>query len=100
MSDAAIFIGFFGGIFVIRIIAATMVFCWLLPAGDRCPHCDAATLRVQSPVWNRLVPALRTSWCAECGWEGMLRHGALTPTPPTREWRLPRSKAARRRRVG
>ena len=100
MSDAAIFIGFFGGLFVLRIVVATIVFCWLLPAGDRCPHCDAPTLRVESRLWNRLVPPLRTSWCPECGWEGMLRHGPVTPTPPTGQWRLPPSKVAPRRRVG
>jgi hypothetical protein len=78
MSDAAIFIAFFGGAFILRIIAATVVFCWLLPAGDRCPHCDAPTLWMRRPLLNRLVPRLRTSWCPECGWEGMLRHGPLT----------------------
>jgi hypothetical protein len=97
MSDAAIFIGVFGGIFVLRIIAATVVFCWILPAGDRCPHCDAATIWVKSPVWNRLIPALRTSWCPDCGWEGMLRHGPLTPTSPSSEWKLPEFRAAKRK---
>ena len=96
MSDAAIFIGFFGGIFVLRIIAATVVFFWLLPAGDRCPACDAPTLRVQSPVWNRIAPWLRTSWCPDCGWDGMLRHGPLTP-PPTTTPSLPPVKATRRK---
>jgi hypothetical protein len=100
MSDAAIFIGFFGGIFVLRIVAATVVFCWLLPRGDRCPNCDAVTLRVQSPVWNRLVPWLRTSWCPECNWDGMLRHGPLTPAPPTATPSLPPVKAARKRETG
>ena len=96
MSDAAIFIGFFGGIFVLRIIAATVVLCWLLPAGDRCPNCDAPTLWVKSPVWNRLFPWLRTSWCPDCGWDGMLRHGPLTP-PPVSTPSLPPVKAVRRR---
>ena len=85
MSDAVIFVAFFGGIFVLRIIAATVVFFWLLPAGDRCPHCDAATFWIRKPTMNRLMPWLRTSWCADCGWEGALRHGPLTPvgdTPP------------------
>ena len=81
MSDAVIFVVFFGGFVVLRIIAATFVFFYILPAGDRCPNCDAATIRVKSPVWNRIMPWFRTSWCYRCGWEGMLRHGELTPEP-------------------
>jgi hypothetical protein len=79
MSDDVIFVLVFGGFFVLRIIAATLVFFWILPEGDRCPNCDAVTMRVQSTTWNRLMPWFRTSWCYECGWEGMLRHGAVTP---------------------
>ena len=88
MSESVIFLAVFGGIFVLRIVAATVFFYYILPAGDRCPMCDAPTLRVESRGWNRVCPWLRTSWCYECHWEGMLRHGALTPPPsPT-----PRSK--------
>ena len=83
MSDAVIFIVAFGGLFVLRIIAATIVFLWILPEGDRCPHCDAVTLRVQSAGWNRLMPWFRTSWCYECGWDGLLR-GPTQPVSPTR----------------
>jgi hypothetical protein len=79
MSDAAIFSIVFGGIFVLRFIAATVVFFWILPRGDRCPNCDAVTVRVQSRGWNLLMPWFRTSWCYVCGWEGLLRHGELTP---------------------
>jgi hypothetical protein len=82
-SDAMIFLGFFGVIFVLRIAAATIFFYFILPKGDRCPNCDTPTLRVQSKWWNRLVPFLRTSWCIACGWEGMLRHGTVTPHAPT-----------------
>lgn len=84
MSDGAIFVLVFGGFFVLRIIAATLVFLWILPEDDRCPNCDAVTVRVQSSIWNRLMPWFRTSWCYECGWEGMLRHGPATthPHPP------------------
>ena len=78
MSDGVIFVVAFGGLFVLRIIAATVVFLWILPEGDRCPHCDAVTLRVQSAGWNRLMPWFRTSWCYECGWDGLLRE---TPRP-------------------
>jgi hypothetical protein len=29
------------------------------------------------------MPKFRTSWCYECGWHGLLRHGPLTPAPAT-----------------
>ena len=80
MSDAVIFVVAFGGLFILRIVAATLVFLWILPEGDRCPHCDAVTLRVQSAGWNRLMPWFRTSWCYECGWDGLLR-GPNLPLP-------------------
>jgi hypothetical protein len=80
MSDAAWFVLLFGGFFVVRCIAATFFFLMILPVGVRCPHCDAVTVRVQSRGWNLLMPWFRTSWCYECGWEGLLRHGAPAPT--------------------
>ena len=83
MSDGVIFVAAFGGLFVLRIIAATVVFLWILPEGDRCPHCDAGTLRVQSAGWNRLMPWFRTSWCYECGWDGLLRFAAASPPAVT-----------------
>ena len=79
MSDAAIFVLVFGVMFVLRIVAATLVFLWILPEGDRCPNCDAVTLRVQPTGFDRLLPWMRSSWCHECGWEGMLRPGPLAP---------------------
>ncbi len=79
MSDAALFAVIFIGFFILRIIAATIFFLWLLPRGDRCPMCDTPTLRVQSRGWNVLMPWFRTSWCYECDWKGMLRHGPITP---------------------
>ena len=82
MSDTAIFVLVFGGLFVLRFVAATLVFFWILPEGDRCPNCDAVTLRVEPTGFDRLLPWMRSSWCHECGWEGMLRPGPLTP-PPT-----------------
>lgn len=72
---AIVFVAFF----VLRIIAATMFFFWILPEGDRCPCCDTPTVRVESKGWNRLLPWFRTSWCYACGWEGLLRNGPLTP---------------------
>jgi hypothetical protein len=81
-SDAVIFLVVFSVIFVLRIAAATVFFYFILPKGDRCPNCDTPTLRVESTWWNKLVPFLRTSWCIACGWEGLLRHGDITPAAP------------------
>ena len=81
MTETVVFLAVFGGFFVLRIVAATVFFYYILPSGDRCPMCDAPTIRVQSRGWNRICPWLRTSWCYECHWEGMLRHGDLTPPP-------------------
>ena len=85
MADAVIFVLIFGGFFILRAIAATIFFYFILPQGDRCPNCDAPTLRVQSPGWNRLLPQVRTSWCYECDWHGLLRHGDLSPVTPAEE---------------
>jgi hypothetical protein len=85
MSDTAIFMLIFGGFFVLRGIAATVFFFFLLPRGDRCPNCNAVTLHVQSRGWNLLLPRFRTSWCYECNWHGLLRRGPLTPTSAVEE---------------
>ena len=83
MSDAVLFSIIFVGFFVLRIVAATVFFFYLIPRGDRCPLCDAPTLRVTSRGWNALMPWFRTSWCYQCHWEGLLRHGELsTPNAP------------------
>lgn len=101
MSDAAIFVLVFGGLFVVRVIAATVLFFFILPEGDRCINCDAPTLRVQAARWHRLFPWFRPSWCYRCGWKGMLRTGPLTPVdtaaplPP----KLPQARARRDRRA-
>lgn len=81
MSEALLFSFVFVGFFILRIIAATIFFYFLLPEGDRCPECDAPTVRVQAKGWNLLMPWFRTSWCYECGWEGLLRHGPVTAAP-------------------
>ena len=81
MWDAVLCIVIIGGFFVLRAVLATVFFFYLLPQGDRCPNCDAITLRVHSRGWNRLLPMFRTSWCYECGWHGLLRHGPLSPKP-------------------
>ena len=82
MTDVVIFSVVFGGFFVLRGIAATIVFYFLLPEDDRCPVCDEPTIRVQERGWNLLLPWFRTSWCYRCGWEGLLR--SPPPTVPTR----------------
>jgi len=82
VSDAVIFALVFVGFFVLRGIAATVFFYYILPQGDRCPNCDAVTVRVQSRGWNLLAPHMRTSWCYECNWHGLLREGPLTPVTP------------------
>lgn len=73
MTGIVVFGIVFVGFFILRGIAATITFYFLLPDGARCPMCDEITLRVQSPWWNRLMPWFRTSWCYRCGWEGLLR---------------------------
>jgi hypothetical protein len=86
MSSVVLFVVIFVGFFILRLVAATVFFFLILPHGDRCPNCDAVTLRVASKGLNTLMPWFRTSWCFECGWQGLLRKGPLTPpvsTTPT-----------------
>jgi hypothetical protein len=78
MSDAAWFVLVFGGLFVLRGIAATVVFLWILPDGVRCPQCDAETVRVEPGRLLRLLRKFRRGWCLRCGW-----HGVHRVTPPT-----------------
>lgn len=85
MLTVVLWIAIFGGFFVIRAIVATIVFFYLLPEGDRCPNCDAVTLRVESRGWNFLLPRFRSSWCIDCGWHGLLRAGPLSPTATEKE---------------
>ena len=73
MSYAIGFAVAFVGFFILRAIAATWLFLFLLPGGNRCPNCDEVTLRVEAHGWNRFLPWFRTSWCYRCGWEGLLR---------------------------
>ncbi len=73
MGNALLFGIAFVGFFVLRAVAATITFYFVLPDGPRCPLCDEPTIRVDSPAWNRLLPWFRTSWCYACGWEGLLR---------------------------
>src|SRR5688572_15193183 len=83
MSDLLLFSIVFGGLFVLRIIAATLVFLWILPRTDRCLNCDAETSEVRSRFFLRFMPWFRKSWCLACGWEGLLRR------PPESKLRSP-----------
>ncbi len=83
MSDVALFALIFGGIFVLRILIATIAFFFILPRGDRCPNCDHPTLRVSSVLFDRLLPVFRKSWCLTCGWHGLLRRGELSEPAPS-----------------
>jgi hypothetical protein len=73
MDDALIFLWFFGGLFVLRIIAATFVYAWLLSEAPECPACGGETFRIQRRGVAWFFPRLRPSWCPECAWEGMLQ---------------------------
>jgi hypothetical protein len=96
MLNAVLCILIIGGFFVLRAILATVFFFYLLPEGDRCPNCDSVTLRVQARGWNFLLPRFRTSWCYDCGWEGLLRNGPLTPAPTSaKPAKLPTSDRTR-----
>ena len=82
MSDAALFVLVFGGLFILRGIAATIVFLWILPDGIRCPQCDEETTRVEPGVVMRWLPGFRSSWCLRCGWHGV--HRIERAVPPQR----------------
>jgi hypothetical protein len=73
MLEAVLFGTVFVGFFVLRAIAAVVFFYFVLSDSAQCPMCNELTVRVQSRVWNRLMPWFRTSWCYQCGWEGLLR---------------------------
>lgn len=97
MSDAVLFVLVFGGLFILRGIAATVVFLWILPDGIQCPQCDADTMRVE-PSWvMRLLPSFRSSWCLVCGWHGVHRSSADARKAPTSASTLPPAPRAPRR---
>lgn len=83
MEDAAIFGVVFVAFFVLRLIAATVFFFYILDEGTSCPQCGGETLRIQSPWIERLLPRFRASWCPDCGWDGLLKRPAAVQLPPT-----------------
>lgn len=84
MSDALLFTVIFAGLFVLRIVMATVFFALILPAGDHCLNCDSPTIRVHSAL-DRFFPWFRRSWCLRCGWHGVLRRGSVTTESVTSE---------------
>lgn len=84
MSDALLFALIFGGLFILRVVLATIFFALILPADARCPNCDSSTVRVASAV-DRILPWFRRSWCLGCGWHGFLRRGTVTEEPSRTE---------------
>jgi len=82
MSDGALFVLVFGGLFVLRGIAATVVFLLILPDGIRCPQCDAETVAMEPSLALRYLRGFRSSWCMICSWHGV--HRVTKPTPARR----------------
>ena len=82
MDSAAVFLWFFGGLFVLRIIAATFVYAWLLSEAPECPSCGGETLHIQRRGVAWLFPRLRPSWCPDCAWEGLLHPSRRTTPQP------------------
>jgi hypothetical protein len=82
MDNSAIFFWFFAVLFVLRAIAATFVYAWLLSDAPECPSCGAETIHVERHGVQRLFPRLRASWCPTCGWEGLLHHASAPPQLP------------------
>ena len=79
MSNSAIFFWFFSVLFVLRGVAATFVYAWLLSDAPECPSCGGETMHVERRGVQRLFPRLRPSWCPVCTWEGLLH---FAPTKP------------------
>jgi hypothetical protein len=88
LTEWLIFGGFFGGLFIARAVVATICFYLIIPEGDRCPCCDAHTLRLEPGGWRYLVPRVRLSWCPTCRWEGLMR-GTAADLPTSTDIRVP-----------
>ena len=85
MGNSVIFFWFFAVLFVLRGVAATFVYAWLLSDAPDCPSCGGETLHVERRGVQRLFPRLRPSWCPVCGWEGLLHHAKQSLRQPPRE---------------
>lgn len=82
MGTSAIFFWFFAVLFVLRAVAATFVYAWLLSDAPDCPSCGGETLHVERRGVQRLFPKLRPSWCPVCNWEGLLHHAPQRSPAP------------------
>jgi hypothetical protein len=85
MVPDALFFWFFAVLFILRGIAATFVYAWLLSDAPDCPSCGSETLHVQPRAFQRLFPKLRPSWCPVCDWEGLLHPLPKTAAQAPRE---------------
>ena len=83
MVEAVVFTVVFVGFFLLRFIAATMFFFYILPEGVQCPCCNADTLHIESRFWRIAAPRFRSSWCPACNWEGLLKR---RPQLPAKTW--------------
>ena len=79
MAEAVVFTIVFGGFFVLRLVAATMFFFYILPDGILCPCCNAETLHIESRFWRIAAPRFRPSWCPRCNWDGLLKRDGQPP---------------------
>lgn len=85
MADGVIFAAVFVGFFILRLVATTVFFLFIMDEGPSCPACGGETLRIHAPLLRRLVPQVRSSWCPGCSWEGWLRNpsgGGGQPAAP------------------
>ena len=81
-----------------KLVLATVMIYFLLPADRRCSECDGETLLLGGSRSGRLGMRLlfgrvQWRWCPRCGWEGLSRrvpdpgtqsNTALYPRAPTR----------------
>ena len=81
MVEAVVFAVVFTSFFVLRFVAATLFFFYILPEGTLCPCCNGETLHIQSRFWQVVAPRFRSSWCPRCNWDGLLRR---THHPPAK----------------
>ena len=72
---------------LMRVAIITAVAYLLLPRGRVCPHCNVDMLAIRNRFFDLLVPALQRRWCAECGWNGIVRR--MQPVPSPTEVRRP-----------
>lgn len=70
-----------------KLVLATVMIYFLLPADPCCSECDGETLLMGGSRASRLrarifFGRLQWRWCPRCGWEGLSRR-VPDPGPPT-----------------